>query len=50
MSGSVALRTVNGSDKVVEIIKTHVLYLVTFSRTACHLGDNVINMAEQMKI
>jgi hypothetical protein len=32
--------------KVIEKIKTHILYSITFSRKSCRLWDNVQNMVE----
>ena len=41
ISVSVLLRMRNVSDKIVEKIKTHILYSNFFFRKSCRLGDNV---------
>ena len=41
MSRSILLRMRNISDKIVEKIKTHILWSITFYRKWCCLWDNV---------
>jgi hypothetical protein len=41
ISRSILLRITNISDKSVVKIRTHILYLIIFSRKSCRLWDNV---------